>query len=184
MSDMRCRGCWHLDNNCGLCGHCIETRPSAPPLIPWMLCVRDRHGAMTGQMGMATLEGLDWLAELEGGPFGVRWCGDRERVESKGLYKRAPYMLKVYGNGRLPVWRHRACVGNIHWDAAGIPARHSVMLLRWMRHAGWRMTAGPTPLFDAFNGTEDGLRTLRGMETFDAAVMAAMGIDMKTEDAP
>lgn len=177
--DVRCRGCWALGNNCGLCGHCIATRPPAPPLMSWMLCCNDRHGNFTAQVEQATLEGLDWLAEIEGIPIQARWCGDAERVGFKGEYKAAPEMLKLYGNGRLAVWKHRRNVGNMHWDQVGISVRHSLALLRWLRDFGWQMTAGPSKLFDAFNA--DRIETADG---FGLRMMDALGLCGRKESQP
>ena len=150
----RCRGCWALGNNCGLCPECVRTRPAPPPLASVMLCANDRHGNADNYLRGVTFEmgGAGSLVELEPGrEVMLRFCGDQERCEFKGRYKAAPHMLKVYGRGRLPVWRWAKCVGNMHWDAVGIPFTDLPNLLRWLALSDWRCHAGPTAFFEAFN---------------------------------
>lgn len=152
--DWQCRGCWALGNNCGLCPECVRTRPSPPPLASVMLCVNDRNGIADGELRGASFEagGAGALVELEPGEtVHLRFCGDAERCEFKGRYRAAPHMLKVYGRGRLPVWRWAKCVGNMHWDAVGIPFTDLPTLLRWLALSQWRATNAPTAFYRAFN---------------------------------
>lgn len=153
--DWRCRGCWSLGNNCGYCPECRRTRPAPPPLATVQVCVNDRNGNPDEHLRGVVFEkgGAGSLVELEpGDQMSVRFCGDQERCQFGGRYKAAPYMLKVYGKGRLPVWVHAKCVGTVHWDAIGIPFTDLPHLLRWLAQAGWHCTNGPTEFFEAFNG--------------------------------
>lgn len=153
--DWRCRGCWALGNNCGVCPECVRTRPAPPPLATLHLCLNDRNGNPDGQLRGVTFElgGAGSLVELEpGDAVNVRFCGDQERAGFKGRHKAAPGMLKVYGRGRVPVWKHAKCVGNMHWDAVSIPFTDLPTVLRWLAQSSWRCHSGPTTFFEAFNG--------------------------------
>lgn len=177
---VRCRGCWERGNNCGLCGHCVATRPAPPPLAMWMLCCNDSRGEFAGAVEAAAFDFDGSLVELDGADRGgqelsVRWCGDEERVSRAfgGQYRAAPHMLKVYGHGRLPVWKLRRNVGNLYWDQIGIPATHAVHLLRWLRLAGWSMNAGPTRLYSAFNDHDP---AAEGADAWSARVAKALRV--------
>lgn len=145
--DVVCRGSWALGNNCGLCSRCIETRPSPPPLMSISLACNDRNGNEMTEFSAVNVETSD-LMEFEGSPITFRFCPDDERLRFKGQYKAAPHMLKVYGRGRVPVWKRTRWVGNIHWDMIGAPVPHGVAFLRWLSLAGWSMNSGPTRVFD------------------------------------
>lgn len=169
--DVVCRGCWAMGTACGLCSRCIETRPAAPPLVPWMLCANDRHGNFTGAMERASFDVAHEMVEMEGPEVQLRWAGDLERVRFGGAYRAAPMMLKVYGRGRLPVWRHIRWVGNIYWDHVGLAVPYVLALLRWLSLAGWSVTAAPTPVYDAWHDTDARAVTA---DDFGAAMLRAM----------
>lgn len=130
-----------------------------PPLMSIYIATNDRNGDCDGYIRAVTIDlenaPIASLAELEGEPLACRWCGDSERKWFRGQYARAPHMLKVVGRGRLPVWRLRRHVGNIHWDEIGITVTHGLYFLRWLALSGWRMTSAQTDFFTAFNETLD-----------------------------
>lgn len=138
-----------------------------------MLATNDRRGNDDGYIRGVVIHLADAFAEFEGPSLQHRWCGDEERVTFKGRYKAAPHMLKLYGRGRLPVWRRDRHVGTMHWDRVGIEARYVAWLVRWLAMSQWLITAAPTRVHDAFTD----LNVFEtDTETYLAAIAAAMGV--------
>lgn len=57
----------------------------------------------------------------------------------------------VIAERSFPIHGHRSNVGNIHWDAVSMEARHLVALIHWLQLRSFRCTEGWTPYFRRFN---------------------------------
>lgn len=94
-------------------------------------------------LGSANIQTPWGLARVDGVALDCRWCGPAERKKILWPDPEATQALKVYGWGRLPVYRRRAVLGlPPNWEEVLTHPMHLADLLNLMRRRGWMLRHG------------------------------------------